>query len=302
MRGTPMHDPSLNDQDELAATLASYTQPLAGRELRVESVAAALFLAAAAAIAVLAPWDGLRAGPLLIATLAMAVAASVRFHTGTGYSNPTPLVLASLCALVPAAAIPLCVAGGMLVAAALRGRRHFTRLIPALPNSAFCLGPAAVLAAAGGAPLLDHSTASVVAAVLAQPVTDALASLARCRALDGRLTFALVRELAGVELVDLGLACAGLLVARGVADRPALLLGILPLMLLLAQFARERRTRLDHLVELNTAYRGTALLLGDVVEADDAYTGAHCRDVVQLALSVADALALPAPERRKVEF
>ena len=39
---------------------------------------------------------------------------------------------------------------------------------------------------------------------------------------------------------------------------------------------------IDHALELAHAYRGTALLLGDVVEADDAYTGSHSRDVVEL--------------------
>ena len=57
-------------------------------------------------------------------------------------------------------------------------------------------------------------------------------------------------------------------------------------------FARERRVRIDHELELRDAYRGTAFLLGDVVEADDEYTGAHSRDVVDLTLAVADELGL----------
>ena len=55
-------------------------------------------------------------------------------------------------------------------------------------------------------------------------------------------------------------------------------------------------------LELGHAYRGTALLLGDVVEADDAYTGSHSRDVVTLVVAVADELALPPEERRRAEF
>ena len=56
---------------------------------------------------------------------------------------------------------------------------------------------------------------------------------------------------------------------------------MLPLLGLLAVFARERRDRLEQLLELNDAYRGTALVLGDVVEADDGYTGEHSRGVVR---------------------
>jgi HD-GYP domain-containing protein (c-di-GMP phosphodiesterase class II) len=71
---------------------------------------------------------------------------------------------------------------------------------------------------------------------------------------------------------------------------------------LLAYFARERKARLDHALELSHAYRGTALLLGDVVEADDEYTGLHSQDVVWLVLEVAEQLGLDPQERRKAEF
>jgi HD-GYP domain-containing protein (c-di-GMP phosphodiesterase class II) len=44
------------------------------------------------------------------------------------------------------------------------------------------------------------------------------------------------------------------------------------------------------------------MLLGDVVEADDAYTGSHSRDVVTLVLDVADRMGLDANQRRDAEF
>jgi HD-GYP domain-containing protein (c-di-GMP phosphodiesterase class II) len=53
---------------------------------------------------------------------------------------------------------------------------------------------------------------------------------------------------------------------------------------------------------LNAAYRGTALLLGDVVEADHKYTGAHSRDVVRLSIAVADLLNIETEQRSMVEF
>jgi HD-GYP domain-containing protein (c-di-GMP phosphodiesterase class II) len=76
----------------------------------------------------------------------------------------------------------------------------------------------------------------------------------------------------------------------------------LPLVGLLGFFARERRVRIDHSLELSQAYRGTAMLLGDVVEADDEYTGGHSRDVVGLVLAVGDRLGLDARARRNAEF
>ena len=67
-------------------------------------------------------------------------------------------------------------------------------------------------------------------------------------------------------------------------------------------FAREREARLGQLIELNDAYRGTALVLGDVVEADDGYTGEHSKGVVRLCLEVAELLNLDAEHRRNLEF
>jgi hypothetical protein len=44
------------------------------------------------------------------------------------------------------------------------------------------------------------------------------------------------------------------------------------------------------------------MLLGDVIEADDEYTGSHSRDVVDLVVSVADRLELDARDRQRAEF
>ena len=72
---------------------------------------------------------------------------------------------------------------------------------------------------------------------------------------------------------------------------------------LLALFARERRERIDNALALSHAYRGTALLMSDLLEADDAYTGGeHSHGVVALALAVGDALGLDARDRRNLEF
>ncbi|HYN91390.1 MAG TPA: HD-GYP domain-containing protein, partial [Thermoleophilaceae bacterium] len=55
-------------------------------------------------------------------------------------------------------------------------------------------------------------------------------------------------------------------------------------------------------IELSRAYRGTTLLLSDVLEADDEYTGLHSHGVVSLSVAVADAMGLGSAERRDVEF
>ncbi len=121
--------------------------------------------------------------------------------------------------------------------------------------------------------------------------------------LRGGLTFAeLAAEMRPVYLIDLTLAPLGLLVAIAAAERPWAVVLIAPLFGVLRWFSKERRARLEQLIELNDAYRGTALLLGDVVEADDTYTGEHCKDVVRLALDVARELGLDVEQQRTVEF
>jgi putative nucleotidyltransferase with HDIG domain len=112
----------------------------------------------------------------------------------------------------------------------------------------------------------------------------------------------MARVLAWVYAVDTTLAPMGLLLAYAAHDRPYLMLLGLPVVGLLAYFAKERRARLDQAFELSGAYRGTAMLLGQVVESDDAYTGEHSRGVVELAMAVADQLGLDPRARLRVEF
>jgi HD-GYP domain-containing protein (c-di-GMP phosphodiesterase class II) len=102
--------------------------------------------------------------------------------------------------------------------------------------------------------------------------------------------------------VDTLLAPLGLLVAFATYRHPLALILVLPVLMLFSTFARERQHRIDNALELSTAYRGTAMLLGDVIEADDEYTGTHSRDVVDLVISVADKLGLEPRDRQRVEF
>jgi len=59
---------------------------------------------------------------------------------------------------------------------------------------------------------------------------------------------------------------------------------------------------MEQALALSHAYRGTALLLGDLIEDDDAYTGRHSRGVVRLALQVSDELRLDTRTRSDLEF
>jgi putative nucleotidyltransferase with HDIG domain len=77
---------------------------------------------------------------------------------------------------------------------------------------------------------------------------------------------------------------------------------VVPLAGLFTIFAGERTARVEQAIELSSAYKGTALLLGDVIEADDAYTGQHTQDVVELTVAVADRLGVDPETRSAAEF
>jgi putative nucleotidyltransferase with HDIG domain len=102
--------------------------------------------------------------------------------------------------------------------------------------------------------------------------------------------------------VDAALSPPALLAAESLHRTTLAALALVPLLGLIEVFALERRKRLEGMLELSSAYRGTALVLGDVVEADDGYTGQHCKSVVALALDLAQHLGLSAERRRNLEF
>jgi HD-GYP domain-containing protein (c-di-GMP phosphodiesterase class II) len=103
-------------------------------------------------------------------------------------------------------------------------------------------------------------------------------------------------------IVDLLLTPLGLLAAFAAATEEFAFVLVLPLVALLRVFAVERRHRIENAVELGRAYRGTTLLLADVLQVDHEYTAMHSRGVVSLAIRVAGALGLDERRLRNVEF
>src|SRR5207302_70675 len=232
-----------------------------------------------------------------------AFVARVEFEVGPGMAVPTQLVLVPMLFALPLGVVPACVACGLALRSLLSAqtlRVQLERLPLQLVSSWHAVGPVLVLAAAGERPFSWTHWPVYAAALGAQFVFDYWSAATRQWLALGVRPRAQLGFMAMVYLVDAALAPVGLaLAAAGRMWAPLL---TAPLVGLLGVFARERRVRIDHALELSQAYRGTALLLGDVVEADDAYTGSHSREVVTLVLEVCDRLGLPARERRDAEF
>jgi HD-GYP domain-containing protein (c-di-GMP phosphodiesterase class II) len=245
--------------------------------------------------------------PLTFALFAAVYAVLTRaeFEIGVVSAIPTQLVFVPMLFAIPLGWVPIAVATGSMLRLAwdaLEKRRRGPTVTIGLLNSWYSLGPVLVLALldGGGAPQWA-SWPLYVAALFAQFATDAIVHGIWHRVF-ARFSWSKMRGLAQVYAVDAALAPIGLFVAFQTDARPYLLVLILPLVTLLSLFSRERQHRIDAALELGHAYRGTALLLGDVVEADNAYTGEHSRDVVSLTLAVADRLELEPRERRTAEF
>jgi HD-GYP domain-containing protein (c-di-GMP phosphodiesterase class II) len=290
----------------IEAQRARQTAPLPRADRVLAGALGGSFLAVAVPLSLLLP-SNRSPSALVVLGLIAAYAAAFRldFEVGAGFAIPTELVLVPMLFILPLGAVPICVACAILLARVIDGARralHVERTLLGLADAWHVVGPVAVLAAAGQAsPRLAHWPV-YVAALLAQFLVDFAATATRGRVALSIPAHEQLRSFAPVWVMDSALAPVGLAVAITASETSYAFLLVLPLVGLLSLFAREHRTQIDRTLELSHAYRGTAYLLGDVIEGDDAYTGSHSRDVVGLTIQVVERLDLDADERRQAEF
>jgi HD-GYP domain-containing protein (c-di-GMP phosphodiesterase class II) len=295
----------IGGEEELyEAARARVARPLTPRELHGELVAGAGFAVAAGALLASAP---LAFDPVLALALvvAYALASHIRFDVGAGYTVPTQLVLVPMLLLLEPAAVPVLVLAGILLSELpeyLRGTRHPQRALVALGNSWHAVGPALVLQIAGAPGAGIGHWPLYLLALGAQFAMDLAVTVARERFEYGIRPRSQLADAAWIWAVDGLLSPIALVAAIAAPDEHILFLTLLPLLGLLALFARERRSRLEQALELRNAYLGTTILLADLIEDDDAYTGAHSEGVVALATEVADELGLDGLQRRRTEY
>ena len=280
--------------------------PLSRRERRTYVALAVLFLAVAVPLAVLAPTD--RHPSLLVTALlvvSFAVATRLDFEVGAGLAVPTELILVPMLYTLPAGRVPLAVLAAQALAELpdyVRGRTSPQRLLLTISNPAYSIGPAVVFLAFSEPAPVPAQWWILGVALAVQFAGDAAISMTREWLALRVHPSVLVRPLAWAFGVDTLLAPVGLAAALGATVSEWALFLPLPLLGLVAMFSREHTHRLDKALELSSAYRGTALLLGDLVEADDAYTGSHSRQVVALVSAVSERIGLDARSRQLAEF
>jgi HD-GYP domain-containing protein (c-di-GMP phosphodiesterase class II) len=299
---------AIDVQTELVgASRERVTSRLSSPERLTHGVTAVAFLAIAAFLAAVAPpLDG--AQWLLLPTFvaAIAVGSRIELEVGSGFTSPVELVVIPMLFALPAGVIPIAVAFGLVcgqLPSYVRGRAPLQRIIVSIGNASYTIAPTIVFMIgydpnAG----VGHWAAVTALAVCAQFVGDGLISTLREYFAVGVDPRSLFKPLGWIFFVDACLAPVAFAASvAGSIWAPAYLLP-LPLLLLARFFANERADRLSHALELSAAYRGTAFLLGDVIGADDAYTGEHSRDVVEMTGAVAERMQLDSRSRHLAEL
>jgi putative nucleotidyltransferase with HDIG domain len=296
-------DPSFEEQALLADTFAREGSRMAAKELADAALGTAVFAAAVAGVWLIQPPQPFPIVPALVCVVVLVLAMLVRFDTPFGGARATQLGFVPLVFALPLAIVPIAVAlslGLATLPAVKAGQLRPARLLQIPGNSCFAVGPVLMLALAHVQPG-DAGPALLLAALAAQFVADFVVSSSRLVIVRGVPISSLFAD-TWVYAIDVALSGIALAVAEDVHSTPLAPFALIPLLGLLAVFAHERHRRLQSMLELSSAYRGTALVLGDVIEADDGYTGEHCKSVVSLALEVAEHLGLSAERRRNLEF
>ena len=235
---------------------------------------------------------------------ARAVARRVGFEVGSVEAFPEQLVLIPMLFVAPLPLVPILLACAYVIARLpefISGRMHPDRWLYPVGDAMHAV-PAVVVLATLAPGHLAASHAGVYVLALAAQLGTGIA----CGVLaDSVLSIAPLQALRSMVLtyrIDAVLTPIAYMAAAVAVHEPVALLAIVPLLWLLQVFSSERRERFAAALELNQAYRGTVMVLSDVVEAEDNYTASHCRSVVELAAAVADELGMPERTRQELEI
>src|SRR5579862_5163252 len=140
-------EPSLEEQELLADTLARRKAVLTSRERVADTLVGVSFLAAVVALLVLQRPHAFDVGPAALCLVLMVVATMVRFDTPFGFTVATQLAFVPLLFAMPVSLVPIAV---VLALALVRlrdvasGKIRPIRLLKTPGNAWFAIGPVAV--------------------------------------------------------------------------------------------------------------------------------------------------------------
>jgi putative nucleotidyltransferase with HDIG domain len=280
--------------------------PMPPRERLVAGGIAITFALAALVVALTVP-SNREADPLVLVALVavLALARRVRFEAGTAEACADQLAFVPLLLIAPLPLVPVLVAAAYVIARLpdLRRATHPDRWLYFVGDAWHSIAAVAVVAALAPGPIgTEHLLAYGIALAL-----QIVAGLAVAVVNDSLIHGFKVRDVFTLSFahsarIDALLSPLAIMIAAVAAQAPIAIAGVVPFLWLMALFSSERRERYAAALELNQAYRGTVMVLSDVVEAEDNYTASHCRSVVELAAAVADELGLGYEKRQELEI
>jgi diguanylate cyclase (GGDEF)-like protein len=249
------------------------------RELAVESLAAAAFLAVAVPLAIPALAAHRVGGGLALLLIALyaVVAGAIRFPLGAGYVVPSYLILVPMLVLLPPATVPLFTAAGLLLASGAQWvtrRGSVDHALRSIPNAWYAIGPTIVVMIAGRPHGVVQIAVISVAAFVSGCLLDLGASTVREAAAFGVAPQLQLQVVAVVWSIDACIAPLGLLLAVAARHGHALVLMVLPLAGLMWVLDRDRNARIanaQHRLELvgreRTRLQGAVRRLGEAFAA-----------------------------------
>jgi HD-GYP domain-containing protein (c-di-GMP phosphodiesterase class II) len=229
----------------------------------------------------------------------------VRFEFAREYVSAEQLMFIPMLLLLPVGLVPLLVPAAKLLAILpdmASGTWDRRRWVLALGEEWFAIGPVLVIAAlAPGDPSVD--LIPYYALAFATEISGDWGYMwAHYRFVQPIPFGEFVKISLSTTQVDAILTAVAIPITIVAFDQPAVLLASAALVWLLRVFSQDRVERYSATLELSRAYRGTVMLLADVVEHEDGYTASHCRSVVELVQAVAEDMGVNPNVRQELEF
>src|SRR3954454_16667376 len=282
-------------------------QPMPARERAVAAGMAGGYLAGAGVVGlVVAPHDRpLHLGTVVALVLLVAATMRAQFEIGPGVASPASLAIVPMLFLAPLHLVPLLVPLGQVISRIpdfVTKRAHVDRWLYSLADQWPTLGPVLILGVfAPGPPSAAHI--GVYVAALASEMLLGIVNVVIGDVLIYGVPSMQALRIAGWAYgIGMILTPVAYMTAVVATHEPIALATVVPLLWLLTVFSRERKERYAAALELSQTYRGTVMVLSDVVEADDNYTAYHCRSVVELATAVGQELKLKPDDLQELEI
>ncbi len=285
---------------------ARHPQAMRGRErYGAAGLALAFVLAAGGIAAVLPRGEPWHPALAILLVVAYAFASQVEFEVDQGVAFATQLVFVPMLFLLPLRLVPLFVVVGLILGRVpefAARRRHVDRWLLCVASSWFALGPVVLIGLlAPGPPRAAHA-AIYGLALLSECAVDLAISVLGNRLMYRGPAVETIKTAYWAFVIDAAVSPVALVTASVAHAHPLAIAALPPLLWLISLFSKERTERYSAALELNQTYRGTVMVLADVVEADDNYTAHHCRSVVELAAAVAAELGLGYEQKQELEI